>query len=52
MTLPVPVATAARAALAKKAEDVVALDLRACADFTDHFLLITAAKAVSPIRPS
>jgi len=41
MTLPVPVATAARAALAKKAEDVVALDLRTCADFTDYFLLVT-----------
>ena len=41
MTLPVPVAAAAHAALAKKAEDVVALDLRTCADFTDYFLLVT-----------
>jgi ribosome-associated protein len=41
VTLPAPVAAAARAALAKKAEDVVALDLRSCADFTDHFLLVT-----------
>ncbi len=41
MTLPVPVSTAARAALAKKAEDAVALDLRSCADFTDFFLLLT-----------
>ncbi len=41
MTLPGPVATAARAALAKKAEDVVALDLRSSADFTDFFLLLS-----------
>jgi len=41
VTLPAPVAAAARAALAKKAEDVVALDLRSSADFTDHFLLVT-----------
>ena len=41
MSLPAPVAAAARAALAKKAEDVVALDLRSSADFTDHFLLVT-----------
>ena len=41
MTLPAPVEGAARAALAKKAEDVVALDLRPCADFTDFFLLVT-----------
>ena len=41
MTLPGPVATAARAALAKKAEAVVALDLRSSADFTDFFLLLS-----------
>ena len=41
MTLPGPVAAAARAALAKKAEDAVALDLRAVADFTDFFLLLS-----------
>ena len=41
MTLPGPVATAARAALAKKAEEVVALDLRSAADFTDFFLLLS-----------
>ncbi len=33
------VETAARAALDKKAEDVVALDLRPAASFTDYFLL-------------
>ena len=32
---------AARAALAKKAEDVVALDLRPAASFTDSFLLLS-----------
>jgi ribosome-associated protein len=32
---------AARAALAKKAEDVVALDLRRDASFTDFFLLVS-----------
>jgi ribosome-associated protein len=41
VTLPGPVVTAARAALAKKAEDVVALDLRSSADFTDFFLLLS-----------
>jgi ribosome-associated protein len=41
VSLPAPVAAAARAALAKKAEDVVALDLRTSADFTDFFLLVT-----------
>ncbi len=41
MTLPEAVATAARAGLAKKAEDVVALDLRSSADFTDYFLLLS-----------
>ena len=41
MTLPEPVAAAARAALGKKAEEVVALDLRSSADFTDFFLLVS-----------
>ena len=41
MTLPEAVATAARAGLAKKAEAVVALDLRSSADFTDYFLLLS-----------
>jgi ribosome-associated protein len=41
VTLPAPVETAARAALAKKAEDVVALDLRTSADFTDFFLIVS-----------
>jgi ribosome-associated protein len=41
MMLPAPVAAAARAALAKKAEDAVALDLRSSADFTDFFLLLS-----------
>ena len=39
--LPPLVAAAARAALEKKAEDVLALDLRPVADFTDFFLLLT-----------
>jgi ribosome-associated protein len=41
MSLPKPVALAARAALGKKAEDVVVLDLRKESDFTDHFLLVS-----------
>ena len=41
MTLPEAVALAARAGLAKKAEAVVALDLRSSADFTDFFLLLS-----------
>jgi ribosome-associated protein len=41
MTLPAPVAAAARAGLAKKADEVVALDLRSSADFTDFFLLLS-----------
>ena len=41
MTLPDAVATAARAGLAKKAEAVVALDLRSSADFTDFFLVLS-----------
>ena len=39
--LPPPLARAARAALDKKAEAVLALDLRPVADFTDFFLLLT-----------
>jgi ribosome-associated protein len=41
VTLPATVETAARAALAKKAGDVVALDLRSSTDFTDFFLLLS-----------
>jgi ribosome-associated protein len=41
VTLPDAVATAARAGLAKKAEEVVALDLRSSADFTDFFLVLS-----------
>jgi ribosome-associated protein len=41
VTLPDAVATAARAGLAKKAEAVVALDLRSSADFTDFFLVLS-----------
>lgn len=39
--LPSFVATAAEAALGKKAEHVLALDLRPVADFTDFFLLVS-----------
>ena len=39
--LPPLVARAARAALGKKAEAVLALDLRRVAEFTDFFLLVT-----------
>jgi ribosome-associated protein len=35
------VEAAARAALGRKAEDVVVLDLRAAADFTDFFVLVS-----------
>ncbi len=41
MKLPPAVEKATRAALAKKAEDVVVLDLRAAADFTDFFVLLS-----------
>ena len=41
MRLPVPVAAAAHAALARKAHDVVVLDLRSAADFTDFFVLVS-----------
>ena len=43
MSLPDVVRRAARAALDKKATDVVALDLRPGASFTDFFLLASAA---------
>jgi ribosome-associated protein len=39
--LPADLVTAARSALAKKAADVVALDIRRDASFTDYFLLIS-----------
>ncbi len=41
MKLPPAVEKATEAALAKKAEDVVVLDLRAAADFTDYFVLLS-----------
>jgi ribosome-associated protein len=41
-TLPDPLVKAARAAYAKKAEDVVALDMRAIPSFTNYFLICTA----------
>jgi ribosome-associated protein len=41
VTLPDAVAAAARAGLAKKAEGVVALDLRTSADFADFFLILS-----------
>jgi ribosome-associated protein len=43
VTLPSAVRCAADAALAKKAESVVALDLRPVSDFTDFFLLVSGA---------
>jgi len=42
MRLPRTLRRAALAALSKKAEDVVALDLRKLSSFTDHFLLASA----------
>ena len=39
--LPVAVTTAVRAALDRKAEDVVVLDLRKAGGFTDHFEICT-----------
>jgi len=41
--LPSAVDRAVLAALAKKAEDVVVLDLRKTADFTDFFVLVSGA---------
>lgn len=43
--LPAAVATAVRAALDKKAEDVVVLDLRKAGGFTDHFVICTGGNA-------
>ncbi len=41
MSVSKPVQLAAQAALDKKAESVVVLDLRQQSDFTDHFLLLS-----------
>jgi ribosome-associated protein len=41
MNLPKPLQIAAQAALDKKAENVVVLDMRQQGDFTDHFLLLS-----------
>ena len=41
MKLPEAVQAATRAALDKKGEDVVVLDLRQAADFTDFFVLVS-----------
>ena len=41
--LPKPVAAAVRAALDRKAEDVVVLDLRKAGGFTDYFIICTGA---------
>ena len=43
--LPAAVTTAVRAALDKKAEDVVVLDLRKAGGFTDHFVICTGGNA-------
>ncbi len=43
MRLPPAVQTATRTALGKKAEDVIVLDLRQTADFTDFFVLLSGA---------
>ena len=43
MTVEALLERAARAALGKKAEDVVALDLRRDASFTDAFLIVSGA---------
>jgi len=41
VTLPTAVDVALKAALDKKAEDAVVLDLRPCTDFTDFFVLVS-----------
>jgi len=41
MTLPRALRCAAHAALEKKAQDLVALDLRQAGSFTEHFLLVS-----------
>jgi ribosome-associated protein len=43
LTLPAPIETAVKAALGRKAEDVVVLDLRKTADFFDYFVLLSGA---------
>ena len=43
--LPRSITTAVRAALDKKAEDVVVLDLRNAGGFTDYFVICTGANA-------
>jgi ribosome-associated protein len=43
--LPKEVAATVRAALDKKAEDLVVLDLRKAGGFTDHFVICTGANA-------
>ena len=43
MKIPSVLATAAKAALDKKATDAVVLDVSQSASFTDHFLLLTGA---------
>jgi ribosome-associated protein len=43
--LPVAVTTAVRAALDKKAEDVIVLDLRKAGGFTDHFVICSGGNA-------
>src|SRR5574342_1243569 len=43
--LPRAVTVAVRAALDKKAEDVVVLDLRKAGGFTDHFVICTGGNA-------
>ena len=43
--LPLAVTTTVRAALDKKAEDVVVLDLRKAGGFTDYFVICTAGNA-------
>ena len=52
--LPAAVTTAVRAALDKKAEDVVVLDLRKAGGFTDHFVICTGgnARQISAIADS
>jgi ribosome-associated protein len=43
VTLPAPLKKAAQAALDKKADDVVVLDLRRLSAFTDYFLLASGS---------
>lgn len=41
--IPAPIATAVEAARSKKASDILVLDLRKTAAFTDHFLICSGA---------